>query len=154
MKMNMMMKIMVVLFVALEILSSAAFAQTSRNEMISDVLISDQSECAIIEIVFALPVKYKKHFPESAGRELRVYLDPITVTADDRELTNRNEYYSPPDSDIVTVSEIIYEGADVVEPYLTILFTHQMKFTVRQGGDFRSLLIPVFLPSSNAECLP
>lgn len=149
-----MVQMAVAVLTVLEIFSAAAMAQTSRNELINNVMITDQKECALIRVEFELPVKYKKHFPESAGKELRVYIDPVISTAEDRQLIERNEYISPPDSDIVAIGEIIYEGADVVEPYLTIYFDHPMQFQVKQGTDFRSVLIAVYLPSSTGQCLP
>ncbi|MBU0479563.1 MAG: hypothetical protein KKG47_00545 [Proteobacteria bacterium] len=146
--------VLIAAFLWLAIGTQFAQAQTSRNEVLDEVVIVDRSECAVIRVKFNLPVKYKNHFPETAGKELRVYLAPVAVTAEERQQVVRSEYFSPPDSDIVEIAEIIYEGRDVVEPYLTLLFAHPMKFSVKQGDDFRSVIISVYLPEAKNGCMP
>ena len=145
----------VMLFVSCVVLSPApVLSQPVRDRILGDVHIEDRDECALVRIGFAFPVRYLRHFPENAGDELRIHLEPIAVNPQDKGALTRREAIKPPHSDIAPLSEVVYEGDITGGPYLTLTFTHPVQFRVAQGPDFRSLVIAVPLPETDLPCEP
>ena len=138
---------------ALALFLGAALAQVPRNEILDDVQIEEKTECAHVHIAFNLPVRYTKHFPEKSGNEVRIQLEVLAANPTERDALLRRESLLPPESDVAAIEEIMYEGDYNGAPFLTIFFTHPVRFIVKQGTDFRSIDITVLLPTANAHCI-
>lgn len=128
--------------------------QPTLREVLDETQIIDKPECAVITVGFNLRVRYKKHFPFKSGEELRIQLEPIALTPSEKEAITQEESIIPPESEIAAIDQIIYEGGENGDQFLTIFFKHPVSYTVQQGSDFRSIVIKVFLPSTTTPCSP
>ena len=135
-------------------LAQAALSQPVRDRVLSEVRIVDGDECALVTISFNFPIRYVRHFPETAGDELRIHLEPIAVNPRDANALFKREAIKPPPSEIAPLVEVTYEGDITGGPYLTLSFNHPVQFKVGQGSDFRSLVVAVPLPETSLPCEP
>jgi len=135
-------------------LSRGAFAQPVRDRVLGDIVIEDHAECALVTVGFEFPIRYLRHFPQSAGNELRIQLEPIAVNPQDSSALMKREAVKPSRSEIAPLSEVIYEGDIDGGLYLTLTFAYPVQFKVAQGPDFRSLVVAIPLPETNLPCEP
>lgn len=96
-----------------------------------------------VSINFNFPIRYISHFPDEAGRELRIQLQPISVSSDDLEALNQRESLTPVKGNPANITEIIYEGDSYSNLFMTVYFNSKTSYTVEQGSDYRSLLVTV-----------
>lgn len=136
-------KIFLLVIVCVASQSNLAGAQPVSGRILDGVTIGKQADEISVQVNFNFPIRYLSHFPDASGRELRIQLQPISVSSDDREALSRRESYSPKRNNPANISEIIYEGDGFTQLFLTIYFKSQTDFSVRQGNDFRSLEILV-----------
>lgn len=120
---------------------------------LSDVTISEEDGCAVIQVKFNFPLRYVKHFPYESGDDLRIQFDPIPIAVPpgERSALFTRESVRAPRNDIASLIEVIYEGNVQGGPFLTLYFRRPVVFRVEQGADFRSLNIMV-LGSETSEC--
>lgn len=140
-------------------LSPAANAQPATATILDQVALIEQPGCLLINVQFALPVRYAWHFPYSFGEELRIRIDPIAANPADRAALSQREATVPRMTRGATLlgvelMEITYEGDIAGGPYLTLLFRNAVAFKVAQGKDFRSLVIASPGPESSESCTP
>ncbi len=138
---------------AVVVVSSGAFGERGGGRVIEELRVSGDDACMQVSVGFSFPVRYVKHFPESRGEELRIYLAPIVVDPLDRDEVSRREALRPDHyDDRVPLIEAVYEGDVVGGRILTLLFSRAVTYRVNQGADFRSLLVS--LPGADAatEC--
>jgi len=119
-------------------------AQPARGRIITQVDVSEQADRTEFAIDFSFPVRYIRHFPEDYGETIEVQLKPVMVSDVDAELLQQRESIRLPEAGTVPLLDISYEGDLPGGPYLTMRFHAPVAFAVRQGGDFRSLVITVF----------
>ena len=98
-----------------------------------------------IEVVvrFMAPVRYLRHAPASSGDTLQIQIDPISLAPNTSALAVGNETLSAPPDSPAPLLEVAYEGGRPDGRYLVLRFSRKVHFEVRQGGDFRSLVISV-----------
>ncbi len=120
-----------------------AQAQSVRDRLLGDVDISRGTDSTTIQVAFTFPVRYVRHFPLDVGNEIRVQLEPIAISPQDRDALFKREAMSPQVGNPAHATEVIYEGDVAGGPYLTILFGRPVHYQVKQGSDFRSILILV-----------
>ncbi len=137
-----------VVLLGLALFTSDLQAQRVRDRILGDVTVMEEEYYAVVQVGFNFPIRYTRHFPEDSGEELRIRLEPIAISRDDREaLFKREATLHPPSEDVTSILEIIYEGDIIGGFYLTIRFDKPTEFLVAQGSDFRSLIIVV--PNAN-----
>jgi len=122
-------------------LSTASMAQPSRDRVLSDLQITEQSGQAVVDIEFNFPVRYIRHFPESQGDELQIQFDPIAVNPNDREALYQREAITGDEDNLADISEVVYEGDSFSGFRVTVYFNHPQTYTVTQGGDYRSIVV-------------
>lgn len=126
------------------LLVSQASALSTRGRVLDGVSVISRDENSEIKVSFKFPVQYVRHFPEKQGKEVRIQLEPIALTREDaREGIQEGESLAPPVNNDAGVTRIQYEGRDMITPTLTIVFSRTTSFEVKQGGDFRSLIVLV-----------
>ena len=150
----MMTKILWGLLLLLLLRSSPAFAATFQILTPDDVTITEEAGCAVIRVAFPFRVRYVKHFPYVSGDDLRIQFEPLTVSPADREAVFRRRSVRPPRSQIASLAEVVYEGDVAGGPFLTLFFARPRMFSVKQGADFRSLIIVVRGDEVVGECPP
>ncbi len=117
--------------------------------------VTDHGSCSVIEVGFTLPIRYVRHFPPDKGDELRIKLDPIAVSPVDQPALGMRESLRPVPSGNASLIEVIFEGDMEGGPFLTLDFSRAVSFAVRQGTDFRSLVVAVSAAggASPMQCL-
>ena len=136
------------------LLGSSTQAQPRLQEVLGDALIIENPECAKVVINFNVKVRYKKHFPPRSGEEVRIQLEPIVFTEDERQAVQHQESLVPPQSEIADIDQITYEGDDIDGAFLVLTFNHPVSYMVEQGKGFNSIEVTVFLPSATVPCAP
>lgn len=137
------------------LIASGALGERVGGRVIEELSVSGDDACMRVRVGFSFPIRYVKHFPESFGEELRIYLAPIAIDPLGREEVSRRESLRPDRyDDRVPLIEAVYEGDVVGGRILTLRFSRAVTYRVDQGGDFRSLV--VVFPGSDAtsECPP
>ncbi len=133
------------LITGLLLMAANSSAEPARNRILDQVHVTEQAHCAVIEVGFTLPIRYVRHFPYDEGNELRIKLDPISVSALDRPALAMRESLRPARGGDLPLYEVVYEGDMEGGPFLTLEFRRAVAFTVRQGPAFRSVVITVSL---------
>lgn len=124
------------------------------DPVISDVAITESAGCTAIQIGFEIPVIYLRHFPYQSGEMLLVMLRPIGSNPRNPGPELRRETASIPPSGFTALRDIVLEGDAPGGPYLTILFTHELSYEVRQGRDYRSIVVYVSPSGASEPCPP
>lgn len=125
------------------LLSFRVEAQPVSGRILDGVNIAERSGKIEVSINFNFPVRYLSHFPDKAGREVRIQLQPISVGSDDQSALNKRESFTPAKFNRADISEIIYEGDSYSNLFMTVYFNSQTNFSVKQGSNYRSLLLLV-----------
>jgi len=133
----------VVILAALLTPFPAPWAQPVRERVLEEVLVAETPDAWEVHVGLSFPARYERHFPLKEGSELRVTMQPLAVSAlDQAELSDR-ESVRPRGADAMGLLEVTWEGDVDGGPYVTFLFSHPVSFWVRQGKDFRSLVVTV-----------
>lgn len=144
---------------ALGILSLTALcgvvsAQPTTDRVLRDARLLVGNDCEYIQVEFNFPVQYINHFPPNAGDELRIQINPIIVSPQDRAALLLREALSPPENGDLGLLSIIYDGELSSGPVLTLQFRRPLSYSVGQGHDFRSVLVGIPGPDRTTPCLP
>jgi len=123
--------------------ASLSAAEPARNRFLDQVHVTDQGACSVFQVGFTLPIRYVRHFPPDKGDELRIKLDPIAVSPVDQPALGMRESLRPVPNGHVPLLEVIFEGDMEGGPFLTLDFSRAVNFAVRQGTDFRSVIVAV-----------
>jgi len=59
--------------------TSGVLAERVGGRVIERLEVSGDDACMQVKVGFSFPIRYVKHFPDSFGEELRIYLSPIVV---------------------------------------------------------------------------
>jgi hypothetical protein len=135
-----------VLLAGLVIPFPAPWAQPVRDGVLEEVRVADTPDAWEVDVVLSFPARYERHFPPGRGDELRVRMTPLAVGEADRPGVLGREAVRPEHADALGLEQVMWEG-DVDEgPYLTFLFRRPVSFWIRQGKDFRSLVVTIPKP--------
>ena len=121
--------------------TASVHGQPIQDRVLDNVTIEDEEEVVIIQVGFSFPVRYVSHFPPDSGDELRIQLTPIAVSVSDFDALFKREAIRPRPHEKLELIEVIYEGDIEGGPYLTLLFEEKTSYRVKQGKDYRSLVI-------------
>jgi len=131
------------ILVALLVPFPAPWAEPVRNRVLEEVLVAETPDAWEVHVGLSFPARYERHFPLHEGTELRVTMQPLAVSElDAPELADR-ESVRPSGAAAMGLLEVTWEGDADDGPYVTFLFAHPVSFWVRQGKDFRSLVVTV-----------
>lgn len=119
------------------------WAQPVRDRVLEDVLVAETPDAWEIHVGLSFPARYQRHFPQERGTELRVSMQPLAVSDVDRSELAGRESVRPPSGRPLGLEEVIWEGDMTEGPVITLLFARPVSFWVRQGNDFRSLVVTV-----------
>jgi hypothetical protein len=116
---------------------------TATNLIVDDIEIVETEGCAIVNIRFNFPVRYMRHFPYNSGEDLRIQLESIVSSAEESAALRTRERVALAPGEAASLSEVLFEGNIDGGPFLSLFFTRPVGFKVKQGSDFRSLVISV-----------
>ena len=134
---------------------------TSAQEAVLQGIQITEKETAIeLQIDFAQPLQYLRHFPPNAGEILQIQLQvpaerPIDDKADtaatsnngnanDSKLTTaKRESMLPPANDVVPLVNVTYEGDVPGGPFLTLRFRYAVEYTISGGPGSKSVVVSV-----------
>ena len=128
-----------VLFIASENHS----APPVRDKVLEEVEVLKYDGQSVIEVQFSFPLRYRSHFPQQSGEELRIRLFPIRIPSSDLNAAFKREGVVPRHAEDVALDEVIYEGDSEGGPYLLLNFTRPVSYEVIPGADYRSMGIVV-----------
>jgi len=128
-----------VLFIAAENHS----APPVRDKVLEEVEVLKNDGQSVIEVQFSFPLRYRSHFPQQSGEELRIRLFPVRIPSSDLNAAFQREGVVPRHAEHVALDEVIYEGDSEGGPYLILNFTRPVSYEVIPGSDFRSMSIVV-----------
>jgi hypothetical protein len=121
--------------------ATANAAPPVRDKILDDVQLVRNDEQLTLQVRFSLPMRYRSHFPQDRGNELRIQLHPIRIPASDLNAVPRREGVVPLYADSAAIDEVIYEGDIEGGPYLTVRFTRPVGYQIIPGSDYRSINI-------------
>lgn len=124
------------------------------DPVLSDVAITEAPGCTTIRIGFEIPVIYLRHFQYESGETLLVMIRPVGGNPRSLESELPRETASIPPSGFTALRDIVFEGDAPGGPYLSILFMHELSYEVRQGRDYRSIVVHVRSPGASEPCPP
>jgi len=125
------------------IVSENHSAPPVRDKVLEEVEVLENEGQPVIEVKFSFPLRYKSHFPQQSGEELRIRLFPVRIPSSDLNAAFQREGVVPRDAEHVALDEVIYEGDSEGGPYLILNFTRPVSYEVIPGSDFRSMSIVV-----------
>lgn len=91
-------------------------------------------------------MRYISHRPQNKGNILRIQMRPSVIGLDDPETIEQlgeRQILSWDRSTSIPLREMTYEGGIPDRPELTLRFTRDVEFDVRNSGDLRTLIIIV-----------
>lgn len=116
-------------------------ALASQNRFLDEIHITVEEDSYAINISFNTPVRYLRHHPLDYGREIRIRIDPIVTSRDPLAQTKQRESLFPQTDNPAGVVRVEFERSDLIEPTLTLIFDRAKHYEVRQGADYRSLIV-------------
>jgi hypothetical protein len=118
-------------------------AQPVRDRIIDSALIEPNADHVFLNIALTLPFRYLSHVPLDTGSEVRIRIRPVQVPTSDRGAVFEREAVVPPDGDVALVDIVVYEGDAPDGPWLTVRFSHPVRFQVIPRADYRSITIDI-----------
>ncbi len=115
--------------------------------VLEEVEVTTNDEATTFTINFGLPLEYQKHFPRNIGEIVQIQLSLGKDDDDDRvlhkEVREGGELLTPGGEKSVLVY-VTYEEGVPGGPYLTLRFTHPVRFDIRPGTNRRSVAVIVY----------
>ena len=120
---------------------STLYSQPVRDRVLDSLEVQHTRDGTEIRIRMTIPVRYIRHYPYESGTELRIKMLPFDIRTDDRDALSGRESLVPTDDNPPELVEVIYEGDVEGDPFLTLLFDHEVHYEVEQGRDSRSIVV-------------
>jgi hypothetical protein len=133
----------VVILVALLVPFPAPWAEPVRDRILDEVLVAETPDSWEIHVGLTFPARYDHHFPAREGSELRVTMQPLAISSLDAAGLAGRESVRPSGASAMGLVEVTWEGDAADGPVVSFLFSHPVTFWVRQGKDFRGLVVTV-----------
>ena len=115
--------------------------------VLDEVGVTTSGGATTFTINFGLPLEYKKHFPRNVGEIVQIQLSLDKEDGAERvlhkEVREGGELLTNQDGESVLVY-VTYEEGVPGGPYLTLRFTHPVRFDIRPGPNRMSVAIIVY----------
>lgn len=125
----------------------------SQERVLSEAIVRDGDECAVVGILLNAPVRLLSALPPSKATELQIRIAPV-AGAEQIATAGIWESIRAPTSPNVTVQKIEFDGDNPSGPTLTVTFDRPMFYVLAPGGDFRSLSLTVSARKPTPVCKP
>lgn len=120
-----------------------ARAESTLQRVLEGIEIHARDGEVDVVVRFMTPVRYLRHAPPSSGSTLQVQIDPVSLAPRASAPLIGSEMLTAPSGSPVPLLDVTYEGGRPDGRYLVLRFSRSVEFKVRQGGDFRSLVVSV-----------
>lgn len=134
--------------------AGTASAQTAGSHLLEDIDISAAHGCISIEVLFATPTRYMRHFPPSHSDQLLIQLFPLGDHLHDDAIRFNRESLSYPQRDDLPLREVTFEMDRDGAGTLVLEFSRTVSYTVIPGRNIRSLVIHVDSRAQSASTPP
>jgi hypothetical protein len=155
------------LLLAAGLAATAGAARAAEGEVLQGVQVIEKDDTIDLQIDFAIPLQYMRHFPPTTGDILQIQLradaeapaaekpaedapaeqTPEQVAQEASIAAARSaakrESLSPPATDLVPLVNVNYEGEVPGGPFLTLRFKFGVEYTVAAGPANRSVIVSV-----------
>ncbi|MEN8800414.1 MAG: hypothetical protein ABF297_00335 [Thiogranum sp.] len=125
------------------IVSENQSAPPVRDKVLEEVEVLKNDGQSVIEVQFSFPLRYRSHFPQQSGEELRIRLLPVRIPSSDLNAAFKREGVVPRHAEDLALDEVIYEGDSEGGPYLILNFSRPVSYEVIPGSDYRSMSVVV-----------
>jgi hypothetical protein len=125
------------------LLPGSGAAQPVRGRVLEGLSVRSRGARWEIEIRFSVPIRVLRHAPRERGDFLQVFVEPLQVGSADVGAFQRGESLLPPRGSDAPLTEVRYRGDEPGRPLLELRFAREVRFDVRGGDDFRSVVIAV-----------
>ena len=131
----------------------------AEEAVLQGIQITEKETAIELQIDFAHPLQYLRHFPPSAGEILQIQLQapverpkdekpnaadgPAVNTKDNSSATAKRESMLPPANDVVPLVNVTYEGDVPGGPFLTLRFRYVVEYTISGGPGGKSVVVSV-----------
>ena len=121
------------------------FPSFASQVVIDEVAVSKDGNATTFTINFGLPLEYQKHFPRNIGEivQIQLKLDEETDRELHKEVREGGELLTPEGEKSVLIY-VTYEEGVPGGPYLTLRFSHPVRFDVRSGNNRKSVAVIVY----------
>jgi tetratricopeptide (TPR) repeat protein len=120
---------------------AAARAQAVRGRVLEGMSVRARGSQTEVTIHFSVPIRVLRHTPQERGDFVQVSVQPLQVGSADQGAFLRSESLATPRNDAVPLAQVEYRGAEPGAPVLELRFTRELRFEVRTGEDFRSVVV-------------
>ena len=126
---------------------------TGPSRVIEDVTAFSENDAVVMQVNFAVPVRYENHFPERSGEFLQVKLRLVSLGKTKWKESLGLSKVRPELAKQVGLVNIAYEGDVEGGPLVTFLFTRAAEFELRQDTGMSSLTVvfPARAPAPGAS---
>ena len=114
---------------------------TGPSRVIEDVTAFSENEAVVVQVNFAVPVRYENHFPERTGEFLQVKLRLVSLGKTQWKESLGLSKVRPELAKQVGLVNIAFEGDVEGGPLVTFLFTRTAEFELRQDSGMSTLTI-------------
>jgi hypothetical protein len=118
-------------------------SQPVRSRVFTGVIVEGDDGRLTIHAGFTFPIRYVRHVPLQSGDLLQIYVKPLAVSRVDKGFTLTREAAQLHSKHLGPLESVTYEGDVLGGPLVTVAFRRSVRFDVRPGHDFRSLVISV-----------
>ncbi len=118
-------------------------------DILDNIEVTGADGSAVIQVNFAVPVRYIKHFPTEPAKTLQVYLRVTAFAESDRQQALERRTLRAPPGNGVGLRDVTYEGDGAEGPHLVVRFNQPASVTIRQGEDSRS--IQIIVPTAGSQ---
>jgi hypothetical protein len=118
-------------------------AQAVRARVLEGMTVRNRGTRTEILVRFSAPIRILRHTPAERGSSLQIAVQPLQVASADLPAFLHRESLVPPAGDKLGLSQVRYLGKEPGGPVLELRFEREVRFRVRSGDDFRSVVIDV-----------
>jgi outer membrane protein assembly factor BamD (BamD/ComL family) len=120
--------------------------------ILDEIKISKNGLATTYDIHFGLPLEYLKHFPRNFGEivQIQLRLGSDTEREMRKEVREGGELLPPGGGESALVY-VTYEEGVPGGPYLTLRFSHPVRFEIKPGKDSMSIAVTVFGDKTKSE---
>lgn len=111
------------------------------DQVIEDVTAFTEDNAIVVQVDFAVPVRYENHFPQRNGEFLQVKARLVSLGSTAWKETLGRGDVRPELANKIGLVTVAYEGDAPGGPFITFLFNRPTTFEVRQENSFDSLTI-------------
>ena len=109
--------------------------------VIEDVTAFSEKNTVVMQVNFAVPVRYENHFPEHNGEFLQIKLRLVSLGKTQWKESLGLSKVRPELANQLGLVNIAFEGDVVGGPLVTFLFTRPTEFELRQDTRMNTLMV-------------